>query len=257
MWKCSCDCHRRRAVGSRERFAGVGLFLISRQCLPNVSRCRRVPCLSTQHYTRARRSRVPRTRTPSGELLTPDEEDCRTTSDILRPSSTCNMNLFERTVLWHELIWSSLRNFQASRVTAPALAGYSFSVPATCPALTSLSLSLGIQRDCPDRKRPQNSAVAFDNETKVTSDRPPRPSDKIKTGFVVNAAGNGRTPGQFLHTRLGQSLCLGGGQAVGMVGGNWLAHTGAGTESGTGDGGAKRGEYEVRFRNDNPLSNTL
>eukprot|EP00903_Cladosiphon_okamuranus_P019522 g17953.t1 len=78
------------------------------------------------------------------------------------------------------------------------------------------------------------------SETRVTPVRPPKPN------AVGKKSTGGSTPGPSLHLKP-FSQSYGVGLASDVMSGGWLADVGLANEATAGEGGAKRGEYEVSF----------
>lgn len=94
---------------------------------------------------------------------------------------------------------------------------------------------------------PKDATGAIHAEARLTPRRPPKPGvNATAAQSVASKAVNGRTLGPSLHMKP-YSQSYGVGLAAGVMAGGWLADAGLASEASAGDGGAKRGEYEVRF----------
>lgn len=87
----------------------------------------------------------------------------------------------------------------------------------------------------PDKLEPQDEAIAIISEVRPTPGRPPKPSSNSQAKKAL---------GPSLHLKP-YSQSYGVGLAEGVMAGGWLEDAGSSLEAGVGEGGAKRGEYEV------------
>ncbi|CAM9915027.1 unnamed protein product [Ectocarpus sp. 6 AP-2014] len=94
---------------------------------------------------------------------------------------------------------------------------------------------------------PQDATGAIHPQARLTPGRPPKPGvNATAAQSVASRAVNGRTLGPSLHMKP-YSQSYGVGLAAGVMAGGWLADAGLASGASAGDGGAKRGEYEVSF----------
>lgn len=105
----------------------------------------------------------------------------------------------------------------------------------------------------PDKVEPQDEAATLVPEARLTPVRPPpKPSSNFKAAQAVAK----KALGPSLHLKP-YSQSYGVGLAEGVVAGGWLADAGSSLEAGVGEGGAKRGEYEVFTHISNANHNLL
>lgn len=102
----------------------------------------------------------------------------------------------------------------------------------------------------PDIPGHQDAVESTGRETRLTPARPRPPKPNVKMNAAHGAGKKpyrGSTPGTSLHIKP-VSQSYGVGLATGMMSGGWLADVGLANEATAGEGGAKRGEYEVSKR---------
>eukprot|EP00752_Nemacystus_decipiens_P018287 g16407.t1 len=130
-------------------------------------------------------------------------------------------------------------------VTVASCSGIDTKEPSP-PPTRGKDLEAGRSTDIP---RPRDAATAVGSEARLTPAWPPKPDGKISTTHAVGKKlNNGSTPGPSLHIKP-FSQSYGVGLATGVMTGRWLTDAALTNANGTtvGEGGAKRGEYEVSF----------
>ncbi|CBJ25910.1 Putative Leucine Rich Repeat Receptor [Ectocarpus siliculosus] len=97
------------------------------------------------------------------------------------------------------------------------------------------------------KRRTKDATGAIHPQARLTPGRPPKPGvNATAVQSVASKAVNGRALGPSLHIKP-YSQSYGVGLAAGVMAGGWLADAGLASGASAGDGGAKRGEYEVSF----------
>lgn len=92
----------------------------------------------------------------------------------------------------------------------------------------------------PDKLEPQDEPATLVPEARLAPGRPPKPNRNLKAVHVVAK----KALGPSLHLKP-YSQSYGVGLAEGVMAGGWLGDAGSSLEADFGEGGAKRGEYEV------------
>ncbi|CAM9769549.1 unnamed protein product [Pylaiella littoralis] len=93
-----------------------------------------------------------------------------------------------------------------------------------------------------DKLEPQDESATLVPEARLAPGRPPKPNSNLKAVHVVAK----KALGPSLHLKP-YSQSYGVGLAEGVMAGGWLGDAGSSLEADFGEGGAKRGEYEVSF----------